>query len=563
MAATREVISLQFGHYSNFVGTHLWNIQEASFSYDPSGSKKSDVNHDCFFREGKTIDGDETYTPRLLLFDLKGSLRNLNVEGTLYPSSSKSVEWPGEVTVYQSNIEPKNEFQMDIEEEEMLSNPLTNDKTEAQEHSAICSGRNKVYDLDDHVFVWSDFVGTQYHPKSVNIIKEYMHVAEHFAFDTFGYGQNLYINTDFRDEFENSLHFFVEECDQLQGFQILTDIHNGFAGLSSQVIQDLADEYSPKSIITFGLLPATLPGSTNMKAAHRLLNIALSFDQLSSNSSMLTPLSLAQQGWLQTGNPSVFPYLTYKDYLSYHTSAILAATIDTLSLPYRLSSPLKCHMDDITKCLTFGGRKLTSASTSFPLPIGYDHQLGALLDSAFYSKDSKLLLPLTPNVEQVTNLMSQVSIFRGGSPSIPQNAKVAQPSKKFKSLMDGCQSNLEILNIFSQACNPSGACSNWVSDQACKVEPPFPGIFTPSVSKNGFVQEGFQRDHNCIVEQVSVLSSLGMSKSIGNMLYSITNWAKKVDIKKHNSFIESGLEYETFMNVLVDLESHAHNYENP
>lgn len=218
MAAAREVISLQFGHYSNFVGTHLWNIQEASFDYDASGSKKSEVNHDCFFREGKTVNGDETYTPRLLLFDLKGSLRNLNVEGTLYPSSSQSVEWPGEVTVHQSNVEPKNEFQMDIEEEEILANPTS----ATQEESEILSARNKVYNLDDHVSVWSDFAGTQYHPKSVNIIKEYMHEADHFAFDTFGYGQNLYINTDFRDEFENSLHFFVEECDQLQGFQVIS-----------------------------------------------------------------------------------------------------------------------------------------------------------------------------------------------------------------------------------------------------------------------------------------------------------------------------------------------------
>lgn len=227
MAAAREVISLQFGHYSNFVGTHLWNIQEASFSYDPSGSKKSEVNHDCLFREGKTINGDETYTPRLLLFDLKGSLRNLNIEGTLYPSSSKCIEWPGEMTVHQSNVEPKNEFQMDIEEEEMLSNPLKKDNiinAETQEESSqeVFSARNKVYNLNDHVSVWSDFVGTQYHPKSVNIIKEYTHEADHFGFDVFGYGQNLYLNTDFRDDFENSLHFFVEECDQLQGFQVIS-----------------------------------------------------------------------------------------------------------------------------------------------------------------------------------------------------------------------------------------------------------------------------------------------------------------------------------------------------
>lgn len=219
-------------------------------------------------------------------------------------------------------------------------------------------------------------------------------------------------------------------------------------------------------------------------------------------------------------------------------------------------------MDDLASCLTFGGRKLTSASTSFPLPIGHNHHLGALLDSAIQSKDTKLLVPLTPDVDQVTNSMSQVAVLRGGNSSIPQEKQLTQPSKKPKSLIDGCQSNLEMLNIFSQACNPLSVCANWVSDQACMVTPPFPGIFAPCVNKNGFVQEGFQREPNSIVEQVNVLSSLGTSKAIGAMLHSIGNWAKKVDIKKHNSFTESGLEYETFMNVLDDLESHAHNYEN-
>jgi hypothetical protein len=27
MSSNGEIITLQFGHYSNFVGTHFWNIQ--------------------------------------------------------------------------------------------------------------------------------------------------------------------------------------------------------------------------------------------------------------------------------------------------------------------------------------------------------------------------------------------------------------------------------------------------------------------------------------------------------------------------------------------------------
>lgn len=49
---TREIVSLQFGHYSNFIGTHWWNIQETGFDY--TGDSLSEINHDVLFREGLT-----------------------------------------------------------------------------------------------------------------------------------------------------------------------------------------------------------------------------------------------------------------------------------------------------------------------------------------------------------------------------------------------------------------------------------------------------------------------------------------------------------------------------
>ncbi len=33
-AGGREVVTLQFGSYSNYVGAHFWNAQEALFTYD-------------------------------------------------------------------------------------------------------------------------------------------------------------------------------------------------------------------------------------------------------------------------------------------------------------------------------------------------------------------------------------------------------------------------------------------------------------------------------------------------------------------------------------------------
>lgn len=77
MESSREVVTLQFGHYANFVGTHWWNIQESSFIYDPKQAGSKEVNTDILFREGTNLNKQVTYTPRLILWDLKGSLNSL------------------------------------------------------------------------------------------------------------------------------------------------------------------------------------------------------------------------------------------------------------------------------------------------------------------------------------------------------------------------------------------------------------------------------------------------------------------------------------------------------
>ncbi|MGH0189894.1 UNVERIFIED_CONTAM: hypothetical protein FKN15_039219 [Acipenser sinensis] len=70
----REVVTLQLGHYANYVGTHWWNLQDASLCYDADPhNPPSEVRSDALFREGLTQSGQTTYTPRLIALDLKGT----------------------------------------------------------------------------------------------------------------------------------------------------------------------------------------------------------------------------------------------------------------------------------------------------------------------------------------------------------------------------------------------------------------------------------------------------------------------------------------------------------
>lgn len=71
----REIVYIQAGNFSSYIGTHFWNTQDAYLNYGevPEDSPHAYVDNDISFREGLTSDGTPTYCPRLLLFDSKGA----------------------------------------------------------------------------------------------------------------------------------------------------------------------------------------------------------------------------------------------------------------------------------------------------------------------------------------------------------------------------------------------------------------------------------------------------------------------------------------------------------
>lgn len=78
-------MTVQLGGYSNFVGSHFWNIQEECMSYEEDEESKanSEVRSDILWRQTS-----ETVVPRLMTLDLKserGALRRL---GYLYPEET-------------------------------------------------------------------------------------------------------------------------------------------------------------------------------------------------------------------------------------------------------------------------------------------------------------------------------------------------------------------------------------------------------------------------------------------------------------------------------------------
>ena len=69
----KEIIYVQAGNFSNYIGTHFWNAQESYFTFDddePNGSNSRrgetqtdlvEVNHSVSFREGLTSQASRSH----------------------------------------------------------------------------------------------------------------------------------------------------------------------------------------------------------------------------------------------------------------------------------------------------------------------------------------------------------------------------------------------------------------------------------------------------------------------------------------------------------------------
>ena len=127
---TKAVITLQVGHYSNFVGTHFWNAQDHSLSV---AKDNNDLDHDVVFREGVTTSNSTpTYTPRLVSVDLKGALGSLPEFGDLYfetgsgslPKTDLSAQatknWHHQVDVQREETGRKSRFVQGLEASEKV-----------------------------------------------------------------------------------------------------------------------------------------------------------------------------------------------------------------------------------------------------------------------------------------------------------------------------------------------------------------------------------------------------------------------------------------------------------
>ncbi|XP_028911291.1 protein misato homolog 1 [Ornithorhynchus anatinus] len=517
----REVVTLQLGHFAGFVGAHWWNLQDAAL--DPEGP--GELCPHVQFRSGRTPRGRDALTPRLILMDLKGSLSSLPRDATTEQSRQAPLAWQGSVSTHR--------------EEPPARPPDLRDppRADAGARTAPSPRRPLAGSAPgDGPRVWSDVLRVPLHPRSVCLVRQFNHDGDTGRLEAFGQGERLLAGPRYAEELEDRLHFFVEECDCLQGFQVLCDVHDGFAGVGARAAELLRDEYPGRGILTWGLCPPPPRSGPQPPGVYRLLNTALSLVPLAAHSSLLCPLTLAGGLGLRPPPPPTFPLLHYEAADPNHSSAILAAALDTVTVPYRLRSAPAC-MTDLAALLCAAGRKVTGASVALPFPLAPGRTLPDALSRLGAAAP---WTPLSARAEEAGagGSFAQSVVLRGVEPD-RQTGRLP-PGTAPPSALHAAASGDEVLARYLQRLQPGVTSVSQLLRQPCPVPPTFPRLFSSRLSARGLVLD--RPRVGPAVAAVPVLAGLQSWRGLGRALRGLAGELARVDVRRWASYLGAGVE---------------------
>ncbi|XP_029791869.1 protein misato homolog 1 isoform X2 [Suricata suricatta] len=560
----REVLTLQLGHFAGFVGAHWWNQQDAALCA-PTGAKEppGELCPDVLYRTGQTPHGQETYTPRLILMDLKGSLSSLKQEGGLYGDRQldAAIAWQGKLTTHREELCPQVPGLQDVlSAEGVLSSDgiwrvksvpsgrgetslgatgwgtgqsskgknVSLDSASGRAPLTTAAAPRPLVPTEGSIRVWSDFLRVHLHPRSICMIQKYNHDGEAGRLEAFGQGESILKEPQYLEDVEDRLHFYVEECDYLQGFQILCDLHDGFSGLGAKAAELLRDEYSGRGIMSWGLLPGPSSRREPLKNIYRVLNTALGLVHMSAHSSLAT--------------------------LPFHCGAILATALDTLTAPYRLrSAPVS--MAQLADTLNFSGKKVVTTAATIPFPLAPGQSLP---DALVQLGGAAVWTPLSAcGSPSGAHCFAQSVVLRG----VDRACHTSQlaPGTPLPSPLHTCTAGEDVLAQYLQQQQPGVRSSAHLLLAPCTVAPPYPRLFSPRLSRHGLVADGLPS--GAAVESVPVLGALCSSSSLNRTLGDLATELSKLDVRRWASFLDAGVEQADLDEALQELRSLAQCYQ--
>ncbi|TFK37238.1 mtDNA inheritance protein Dml1 [Crucibulum laeve] len=327
----KEIIYIQAGELSNYTGTHFWNTQESYFTYGDDEDPLT--SHDISFREGLSSKGEPTLCPRLLAFDRKANFGTLSRTNALLASQEVQpvdedvpILWNGDVTEYRQDLIASSAYQTRMEEQSDDLSPGSDSNNRLSQPMDQATG---------NVRYWSDFNRVYYIPRTIQRLPD----PSEWESPEGGWlkGQETFsrYNED-AELMEGSLRLLLEECDSIQGIQVVNDTET-FGAFTSSLLTSIRDEFIKLPSLVFPLLSSTTSQKIDVddyQGTRKAINDALYLRSMTELSSLTIPIqspsNWSNKAWNQALSPE-------RNSL-YHQSAILSAHIETATLPLRLKN---------------------------------------------------------------------------------------------------------------------------------------------------------------------------------------------------------------------------------
>lgn len=224
--------------------------------------------------------------------------------------------------------------------------------TPSEYQQSLDAGSEPAQLTTSNVRYWSDFSRVYFHPKSLNQLYDFELNSTTMPFERFSMGTELFSMLDREHDLaDRDFRPFAEECDRMQGIQVFTTIDDAWGGFTSSYLESLRDDFPKTTIWTWGLQSPLLDIS-RAKRQLRLVNTALSIEQLCTQSTTVVPLALPEEDMTTS--------VSMDRRSPWHTSALMAAAIETATLSSRLtqgSSEQAGSLDVLAESLNVNGNQ--------------------------------------------------------------------------------------------------------------------------------------------------------------------------------------------------------------
>lgn len=348
----------------------------------------------------------------------------------------------------------------------------------------------------------------------------------------------------------------------MQGFQVNFDCTDGFGGLALSCIEHIAEEYT-KPILAYPIIASHFPDNnpttseerdkSTLKDSTRLVNIALSIQELSEHAAMFVPICTGEKGWRKPGNPRLFDHISYSPELYYHSSAILASAMDTLSQKYRHKSNLYT-MSDICADMTGYGRKMAAASLGMPFAFNESKYLIEYLNET----TRPIFTAITPSCKLASDKIFQLITVRG-IPETYLKAPLNQAKEQSSLPAYRCSNVKEMFELYFQANNFLSATNMTICEKPLEIKTPFPKIFSDNLSHHGLLKsvKNVERIQSC-----AAIAGYHNGNFMTDMIEKLHREVSRIKFSKLHKFQEEGLEDADYSESLNKLSEFKDNYED-